>query len=89
MTLLHLDFWKKAVYSSYTHDPYDTEKTRFDRIYKAKSVVKAIYFPKGFEIVPPWGGQQSADGGYLFLNGSEVYGCEAKAYHETYEVVRD
>jgi hypothetical protein len=61
------------------------KENEFGPVFKAKSTVTAIYFPHGFEIVPPWGGQQVADEGYLFLNGAEVYGCEAQACHETYE----
>ncbi|MFO1428627.1 MAG: hypothetical protein U1F76_00575 [Candidatus Competibacteraceae bacterium] len=61
------------------------KESEFGPIFKAKSTVKAIYFPNGFDIVPPWGGQQVAAEGYLFLNGTEVYGCEAQACHETYE----
>lgn len=69
------------------YDRFDDEETEFGPVFKAKSIVQAVYFANGFDIVPPWGGKQVADEGYLFLNGAEVYGCEAEACHETYEVV--
>ncbi len=71
------------------YDCLDDKETEFGTVFKAKSIVKTIYFPKGFDIVPPWSGRQIGDEGYLFLNGSEVYGCEAQVCHQTYEVVDD
>ena len=67
------------------YDRLEGKESKFGPIFRAKSIVKAIYFPKGLDLVPPWGGQQVAEEGYLFLNGAEVYGCEAQACHETYE----
>ena len=69
------------------YDRLDGKETEFGAVFKAKSIVKTIYFPKGFDIVPPWSGRQIGDEGYLFLNGSEVYGCDAQVCHQTYEVV--
>lgn len=67
------------------YDRLEGKESESGPIFKAKATVKAVYFPNGFDIVPPWGGQQVAAEGYLFLNGAEVYGCEAQACHETYE----
>ena len=71
------------------YEDYGRKNAAYGRVYKAKSIVKAIYFPNGFDICPPWGGSQVADSGYLFLNGSEVYGCEAEACEQTYQVVAE
>ena len=69
------------------YDRFDDAETEFGLVFKAKSIVQAVYFANGFDIVPPWGGKQVADEGYLFLNGAEVYGCEAESCHKTYEAL--
>jgi hypothetical protein len=71
------------------YEDYGRKNAAYGRVYKAKSIVKAIYFANGFDICPPWGGSQVADSGYLFLNGSEVYGCEAEACEQTYQRVAE
>jgi hypothetical protein len=55
--------------------------------YRARSTVRAIALPGGFEIVAPWGEVQRADKGYLVLNGAEVYGNNAETFDQTYVVV--
>ncbi len=67
------------------YEPFGEICDGFGPVYKAKGVVKAIFFENGFAIVPPWGGSQLAESGYLFLNGDEVYGCEREACEATYE----
>jgi hypothetical protein len=69
------------------YEDFGRKNAAYGRVYKAKSIVKAVYFQNGFDICPPWGGSQVADSGYLFLNGSEVYGCESEACEQTYTVV--
>jgi hypothetical protein len=79
----------KANRFSDLYEDFGRKNAAYGRVYKAKSIVKAIYFPNGFDICPPWGGSQVAESGYLFLNGSEVYGCEADACEQTYQVVAE
>jgi len=69
------------------YEDFGRKNAAYGRVYKAKSIVKAIYFQNGFDICPPWGGSQVAASGYLFLNDTEVYGCEAAACEQTYVVV--
>ncbi len=40
------------------YEPFDEVCEEFGEVYKAKGVVKAIFFENGFTIVPPWGGSQ-------------------------------
>ena len=58
----------------------------FGGIYRAKGVVEAIFLPGGFEIEAPWGETQSAETGYLLLNGEEVYGNSRDTFKATYAV---
>jgi hypothetical protein len=37
------------------YDSFDGKHTEYGAVFKARSVVKAVYFPKGFDLVPPWG----------------------------------
>ncbi len=52
--------------------------------YRARGVVEAIDFPGGFDIMAPWGERQTADSGFLILNGSEVYGNNADTFEAGY-----
>jgi hypothetical protein len=56
-------------------------------IFKSKSVVQAIHLPGGFDILAPWGEQQTAPAGYILLNGGEVYGNNEETFAQTYEVI--
>jgi len=60
---------------------------KFGRFYAAVSVVTAIYFSGGFDILAPWGRRQRALKGYLLLNGNEVYGNNAETFEATYAVL--
>jgi hypothetical protein len=59
----------------------------FGPIFRSKSVVEAIYLPGGFDILAPWGQQQTAPAGYILLNGKEVYGNNEETFAQTYEVI--
>lgn len=62
-------------------------KNEFGPIFRSKSIVEAIYLPGGFDILAPWGQQQTAPAGYILLNGGEVYGNNEETFAQTYEVV--
>lgn len=73
------------------------------QIHSAKSVVDALWIAGGFTIVPPWGGTQQIEAGYLVRNPSqtlasavaavgyetEVYGVHEQPFLETYEILTD
>jgi hypothetical protein len=61
-------------------------KNEFGPIFRSKSIVEAIYLPGGFDILAPWGQQQTAPAGYILLNGGEVYGNNEETFAQTYEV---
>ncbi len=56
-------------------------------VYRATSIVEAILFPGGFDIMAPWGERQTAASGYLICNGDAVYGNHAEPFEATYEEV--
>ena len=56
-------------------------------VYSAKGIVSALPLPGGFDIMAPWGERQTGSGGYLLMNGEEVYGAGTDAFEKTYEVV--
>ena len=60
---------------------------KFGKFFKAKGLVKAVYFSGGFDIVAPWGQRQRATTGYLLLNGKEVYGNHVQTFEATYKVL--
>ena len=62
-------------------------QNEFGALHRAKSIVDAIALPGGFDIVAPWGEQQTAPSGYLLRNGTEVYGNNAETFAATYEEV--
>ncbi len=72
--------------SLYTRDKGTTNE---GSIYRAVSKVEALFFPGGFEIMPPWGETQRADAGYILLNGDEVYGNAKETFEATYVVVNN
>jgi hypothetical protein len=57
-------------------------------VYRAKSVVSALWLPAGFDIIAPWGERQTGPAGYLILNGTDVYGNNAETFDATYEQVK-
>ncbi len=57
------------------------------RVFESRGAVKALFFEGGFEIEAPWGEKQSADSGYLLLNGEEVYGNAKETFESTYRLV--
>ena len=59
--------------------------TEYGSIYRARSVVEALYLPGGFEIRAPWGEMQRADSGYLIKSGDEVYGNAKATFEKTYQ----
>lgn len=69
------------------YDPVSGEN-EFGRYFKAKSIVEAVHFPGGFDILAPWGQKQTAHDGYLLLNGKEVYGNNAETFEATYDILR-
>ncbi len=72
------------------YQTYQGKRNGYGEIFKAKSVVKAIYFSNGAAIAPPWGGRQICrEECYLFLNGSEVYLCDSESCDKTYEIVAE
>ena len=52
--------------------------------YRARATVEAIEFPGGFDIIAPWGERQTADRGYLLLNGADVYGNHTETFEASY-----
>jgi hypothetical protein len=69
------------------YEPTGGDKGRLGAVYRATSVVEAIFFPGGFDIVTPWGERQTAASGWLIRNGDAVYGNHADTFAATYEVV--
>jgi hypothetical protein len=63
------------------------ERSAHGRVFRSKAIVEALYFPRGFDIVAPWGERQRAARGYLLLNGADVYGNHADTFEATYEVL--
>ena len=57
----------------------------FGAYHRAKGHVEAIALPGGFEILAPWGQKQTADKGYLILNGKDIYGNNKETFETTYE----
>lgn len=56
-------------------------------VHKGKATVLAFRFPRGFDIVAPWGERQKSADGYLILNGDEVYGNNVETFGATYEIL--
>ncbi|MGP0091821.1 MAG: hypothetical protein ACLPKB_17950 [Xanthobacteraceae bacterium] len=56
-------------------------------IFRSKSIIEAIHLPGGFDILAPWGEQQTALAGYILLNGGEVYGNNEDTFAQTYEII--
>jgi len=56
-------------------------------IYRAKGEVSALPLPGGFDIMGPWGEQQTGAAGYLLLNSGEVTGSSWQAFAETYKIL--
>jgi hypothetical protein len=54
-------------------------------VYRARGAVSALWLPGGFDIVAPWGERQTGTGGYLILNGEDVYGNNTETFEATYE----
>lgn len=65
------------------------KQCEFGRIYRPLGVVTAIKLEGGFDFLAPWGERQTADRGYLILNGHEVYGNNAETFEATYEKIAD
>jgi hypothetical protein len=63
------------------------EEGELGAVYRATSVVEAIFLPGGFDILAPWGERQTAASGYLIRNGDAVYGNHADTFEATYEAV--
>jgi len=64
-----------------------TGENEFGGLYRAKSVVRAIRLEGGFDILAPWGERQTAESGYLILNGDEVYGNHRDTFEGAYEII--
>jgi hypothetical protein len=62
-------------------------ENEYGKFFRAKGVVEAVYLSGGFDLLAPWGQKQTADVGYLVLNGGEVYGNNAKTFDATYRLV--
>jgi hypothetical protein len=62
-------------------------KGRLGAVYRATSLVEAIFFSGGFDILAPWGERQTAASGWLIRNGDAVYGNHADTFAATYEKV--
>jgi hypothetical protein len=63
-------------------------ENKFGKFFKSKSIVNAVYFSGGFEILAPWGERERAPRGYLLQNGSAVYGNNAQTFEATYKILR-
>ena len=63
------------------------EIARLGKVYRPKSVVTALRFRGGFDILAPWGERQTAPAGYLILNGADVYGNHAETFEATYQAL--
>lgn len=57
------------------------------RVYAPLAEVEAFYLPGGFDIAAPWGERQTADDGYLLLNGDAVYGNHRQTFLAAYRKV--
>lgn len=55
-----------------------------EAVYAPKGVVDALELPGGFDIVAPWGEQQTARDGYLLRNGADIYGNNRETFEATY-----
>ena len=62
-------------------------RNRYGAHYRSQSEVLVLALDEGFDIVAPWGERQSADRGYLLLNGADVYGNHFETFRETYALV--
>ena len=62
-------------------------ENEFGQIFKAKNIIDAVYLSGGFDILAPWGEKQTAQEGYLLLNGHDVYGNNTETFDATYEAV--
>jgi hypothetical protein len=69
------------------YEPAGREKSGLGAVYRATSIVEAILFPGGFDILASWGERQVAASGYLIRNGDSVYGNHAETFAATYEAV--
>lgn len=63
-------------------------ETEFGLNFQSKSIVEALHFTGGLDIVAPWGERQTAADAYLLSNGQDVYGNERTTFDATYKLVR-